>query len=99
MLPIKRFVVEGHSMEPLIKGGQGVLINRFAYLFSQPKVGDIVALKAPRRPNKLLLKRVEKALEGNRYIVVGINKVDSTDSRQFGWVSSKDILGKIWLKY
>ena len=99
MLPIKRFVVKGHSMEPLIKEGQGVLINRLAYLFSQPKVSDIVALNAPNIPNKLLLKRVEKVLKNNKYIVVGINKVDSTDSRQFGWVSSKDILGKVWLRY
>lgn len=33
----------GVSMEPGINNGQQVLINRYAYLLVQPKVGDVVA--------------------------------------------------------
>ncbi len=34
--------VVGSSMEPTLYNGQKILVNRFAYVISKPKVGDIV---------------------------------------------------------
>lgn len=38
----QRTKVIGNSMEPQFKEGDQLLINRFAYIFSQPKANDII---------------------------------------------------------
>ena len=83
-------------MEPLFKSGDRIIINPISYLFSQPQPGDIVAL---RDRGKILLKQIKKVYAGNKYFVVGINKVDSTDSRNFGKVKRAQIVGKFFTKY
>lgn len=48
--------------------------------------------------NRFLIKRITKidpSVDGEKYIVSGDNKKDSLDSRIFGWISKKDILGKV----
>jgi len=35
--------VQGDSMDPAVKGGSHVLINRMAYFFGNPDAGDVVA--------------------------------------------------------
>ena len=47
--------------------------------------------------NKYLVKRITK-VDGEKYFVSGDNKNDSLDSREFGWISKGDILGKVILK-
>lgn len=84
-------------MSPTLQSGQIVLVNRIPYLFSKPKLSDIVALKDPR-DGKILIKRISKinsAKQNLRYFVVGDNKAESTDSRGFGWITKKDIIGKV----
>ena len=86
-------------MEPLFKAGDRVVINRLAYLFSQPKPGDIVAVKHPKERNKILLKKIKKYAPNNTYFVVGENKSDSEDSRFFGKVGKNLIFGKVLFRY
>lgn len=47
-LTTARAIVEGPSMQPNFYTGQLVVINRFAYYFSQPQRGDVVVLHSPR---------------------------------------------------
>lgn len=42
-----RAIVEGSSMDPNFATGQLVIVNRFAYYFSQPARGDVVVLHNP----------------------------------------------------
>lgn len=91
MLLLSRFIISGHSMEPFIKNGQTVLVSSIPYFFSKPKTGDIVAFK---KEQKVFIKRITKT-DGERYFVSGDNKKDSLDSRRFGWVSKRDIVGKV----
>ena len=98
MLPIKRFITQGHSMQPLFNPGDKVIINRWAYLFSSPKAGDIVAIQVRSKGGKILLKKIEKD-RGQRYFVIGLNTSDSTDSRSFGPIPKKQIIGKILTTY
>src|SRR5437773_1485427 len=46
-LSTARAIVEGPSMQPNFYTGQLVIVNRFAYYFSQPQRGDVVVLNNP----------------------------------------------------
>ena len=80
-------------MAPTFREGDNVLVSSIPYFFSNPKVGDIVILKR----EKYIIKRITKMRNG-KFFLVGDNKKESTDSRNFGWVSEKEILGKVIVK-
>jgi len=54
LLPIK---VQGPSMLPTYRDGSVNFVNRIAYKFSEPKRGDVVAVRFTG-PNMMLMKRV-----------------------------------------
>ncbi len=88
---LARFKVSGHSMEPRIKNGEEVLVTGIIYLFKKPKISDIVAFK---KDKKVLIKRIIR-IDGDKYFVAGDNTNDSLDSKTFGLISKKQILGKV----
>lgn len=85
--------IEGHSMLPTLSPGQLVLVSSLPYLFSNPRIGDIVVFTHPKE-NILYIKRLKKIID-EKYFVVGDNHVDSHDSREFGFIERKDIVGKV----
>jgi len=93
MLLLSRFKIIGHSMEPTILQGQTVLVSLIPYLFSKPKINDIVALRE-RKSGKVFIKRIVK-VDREKYFVSGDNKKDSMDSRRFGWINKEEIVGKV----
>lgn len=81
-------------MQPTVKDGTAVLVNRLAYLFKKPKIGDIVVLKR----QKYIIKRIaaiNPSADGEQVFVIGDNKKESVDSRHFGWIKKNNILGKV----
>ena len=98
LLPFDRYVVEGESMAPSLSPSERVFVNRAAYWFSKPKAGDLVVLRDPREPERLLIKRIDEA-HGNSFEVAGDNTAASTDSRTFGPVLRNLIVGKVWFRY
>ena len=89
--------VRGQSMEPLCKEGDFVLLDKLSYLVFRPSIGDTVVLRHPQEESRLLLKYVVREKLGENqyfYWVEGINKEGSSDSRSFGWVPRKMIVGK-----
>lgn len=84
------FVVEGDSMLPILKNGDGILIDQDAKF----GVGDIVLSKHPFKKSITLLKRISEIDQNGNYFLVGDNPSESTDSRTFGALSAKHILGK-----
>lgn len=86
-------------MEPLLNAGDRIMINNLAYLFSKPKLGDIVAFQAENQRGYILLKKIDKCLPYNHYFLVGVNENDSLDSRQFGPIKRGQILGKYLATY
>ncbi len=93
MIPLFKFKIEGSSMSPTFESGDVVLVNRLSYLFGKPKIGDLVVL----RKNKYIIKRISKIKE-NQFFVIGDNERESTDSRSFGWIKKKEIIGKVMFK-
>ena len=92
-----RFVVSGKSMEPKFYNGDKLFVSERFYKLRKPRVGDAVIIKDPR-DKRLILKRIE-SIEGKKYFVRGDNIEWSTDSRAFGAVHFKDIVGKVIVKY
>ena len=52
--------VEGQSMAPTLEDQDRLIVNKFAYLsaIGEPKIGDIVMLYYPNKPEKSFVKRV-----------------------------------------
>ncbi|MCH8850829.1 MAG: nickel-type superoxide dismutase maturation protease [Chloroflexi bacterium] len=98
LLPFDRFIVEGESMAPSVSPGERVFVIKAAYWFGKPMPGDLVVLRDPRKPERLLIKRIDEA-HGNSFEVAGDNVDASTDSRTFGPVPASLILGKVWFRY
>jgi nickel-type superoxide dismutase maturation protease len=99
LLPLARYRVEGESMAPSLAPGARVIVNRLAYRLGRPKRGDLVVLRDPRAPERLLLKRIDGARAGGAWPVLGDNAAASTDSRAFGPVGRELIVGKVLFQY
>ncbi len=76
-------------MEPAIRKGTKVLVNRLSGI----RVGDVIALRHPQK-NLVILKRITQ-IKDDGYVVEGDNKEKSSDSRQFGLIEKKLIIGKV----
>jgi len=90
----RRLEIEGESMLPTLAPGDRVLVLSIG----APRPGDLVALRDPRRRDRIIVKRVE-AIDADRYRVVGDNRAASTDSRTFGSVPRSEILGRVAYRY
>ena len=84
------FLIEGNSMAPTLLDGHSVLIDPRARI----EAGDIVLARHPYKQSVKILKRIDKINTDGSYELAGDNEAESTDSRTFGPILSKDILGK-----
>ena len=87
-------------MSPFLKPDTLILVNRLSYFFMKPKVEEVVVIKNPNKKDheiKYLVKRIKK-IEENKYFVQVDNLRKSIDSRNFGFISKNDILGKVIAK-
>lgn len=50
--------VEGRSMLPTLEDQDRLIVNKMAYLWEKPRVGDIVMVASPHEPDTILVKRV-----------------------------------------
>ena len=85
------FLVEGDSMSPTLNSGEAVLIDPRAKI----DVGDIVLADHPYKSTVTILKRVAEVNADGSIRLLGDNDVESTDSRTFGPVSIKSVIGRV----
>ena len=78
-------------MLPILSSGDRVVVDPS----SIPVVGDIVVAYHPYKRSVSIVKRVVDILPNGRFVLLGENLDDSTDSRQFGSIAGKDIYGKV----
>lgn len=90
-----RFIVQGKSMEPTFKEGDRLFTLP---LLTSPRQGDVVIIKHPFI-DKYIVKRIEQKRDDGNIMVTGDNCNESEDSRSFGAIRRKDIIGKVWFDY
>lgn len=50
--------VEGYSMLPTLHDQDRLIVNKMAYRWGKPRVGDVVMVASPHEPDTMLVKRV-----------------------------------------
>lgn len=55
---VQSYYVDGASMEPGLHTGQFVMVNKTAYLFSEPQRGDVIVFHNPQNTSQDYIKRV-----------------------------------------
>jgi signal peptidase I len=63
-----RIRVDGASMEPTLQSGEFVIVNKLAYVFGEPKIGDVIVFHFPRDPEQEYIKRVI-GLPGDQVVI------------------------------
>jgi nickel-type superoxide dismutase maturation protease len=91
---VLRLEIEGDSMLPALRAGDRVLVLRTGRLGA----GQIAAVRDPRRPSRVVVKRVAGPAPGG-WRVLGDNPARSTDSRVFGAVSRDLVVGRVVYRY
>ena len=97
LLPFANFIVADESMAPALLPGDGVIVWRKPFR-GRVGEGDIVVLHDPTEPKRLLVKRVASLADGLA-TVLGDNTAVSRDSRSFGPVPVRLILGRVAYRY
>ncbi len=101
------FIVNGASMEPTFENGDYLIVDEFSYHFRAPEKGEVIIFRYPLDTSKFFIKRVvglpgetleidgkEIALGEDEYFVVGDNTAASSDSRRWGPVPKKFVIGR-----
>lgn len=84
-------------MTPILSPGDTVLASPLPYLFSNPKINDVVVCHDPKS-KIIIVKRIVK-IEKKMFFVSGDNPKESTDSKTFGSIKRRDIIGKVIYKF
>ena len=105
---VRRVKVEGRSMAPAFLPGDCLVVVKpasrsLSALFGGApgvKPGEVVAVRDPRHPGRVLVKRVS-SVDGNAGTVevLGDARQASTDSRTFGPVPMSSVLGRAVYRY
>lgn len=90
-LPWLRVAVEGVSMVPAVAPGDWLLVRRT----SRVAPGDVVVV---RLGGRVMVKRVARAADGGWW-VLGDNAAASDDSRAYGAVPPRDVVGVVRWRY
>ena len=93
----RRVLVEGESMSPSLLPNESLFVKDDYYNNHLPQIGDIVLLKHPKEPQRVIVKRIHKIQDGNIF-VTGDNPPKSTDSRHFGSIRRQNIIAKVTSK-
>jgi nickel-type superoxide dismutase maturation protease len=104
--PLARYVVQDGSMRPTLRPGDRLLVWRWRWLRG-PRPGDVVVARDPELPGLHVVKRVA-AVPGQAYagvtgrggyVLLGDDPSTSRDSRSFGRVPLRLIVGRVVYRY
>lgn len=81
-------------MLPLLKPGDEILIDPYAYHRYLPQIDDIIVAKHPQKRQLTIVKRIT-AIKDNQYFLMGDNRNASTDSHDWGTIELSNIYGRV----
>jgi len=85
--------VTGESLSPFFLHGDYVLVVKLSYVVRRLKAGDVVVFRHP--VYGVMIKRLEQlSTDGEELYVLGSHP-DSNDSRRFGPVHRRWLIGKV----
>jgi len=85
--------VTGESLSPFFLEGDFVVVSKIPFVLRKIKAGDIVVFRHPGYGT--MIKKVERiSPDGEEIYVVGTHP-ESTDSRQFGPLQRRQLIGKV----
>jgi signal peptidase I len=90
---LKLLKVSGNSLLPLYRDGDFVLVSKIPYLFGAIRRGDVVVFR--HDVYGTMIKKVESIAPDKDEIMVIGTQENSVDSRRFGVISERDVLGKV----
>ncbi|HEX4219739.1 MAG TPA: nickel-type superoxide dismutase maturation protease [Acidimicrobiales bacterium] len=98
---VSRVEVSGVSMAPALLPGDRLLVVRWPRLVARwPAPGEVVAVRDPRQPARVLIKRIGSVDRlGGTVEVLGDQASASTDSRTFGPVPRSAVVGRAIYRY
>lgn len=98
---VRRVEVSGSSMAPALLPGDRLVVICLPWPRQPwPKLGAVVALRDPRLPGRILIKRVSAVHRGLGTLeVLGDDRAASTDSRVFGPVPRSSLVGRAVYRY
>ncbi len=82
-------------MEPTVRDGDWLLTRRTR---RAPRPGELVIATDPREPARLLVKRV-RSVVGDTVALAGDHADASTDSREYGPIPARSVVGQPVLRY
>jgi signal peptidase I len=97
------FIVSGASMVPTFQDGDYLIVDELTYRFREPEAKEVIIFKYPKDPSKYFIKRViglpgetvnGTKLDVDQYYVEGDNRDASSDSRSWGPLPRKLIVGR-----
>jgi len=108
VLPIRLFIaqpfiVNGASMVPSFQSGDYLIVDEITFRLRDPKRNEVIIFKYPKDPSKYFIKRIIGLpgdtvdgiiLTASQYFVEGDNRNASSDSRIWGPVERKLIIGR-----
>ena len=99
--------ISGESMAPTLKSGQRALFIKqspgrgLLRIFGDKWLGKVVLVQRINSSGArdfYQVKRVTEIKDG-KFFVTGDNAEASTDSREFGWLTAEEIVGKLLIKF
>jgi signal peptidase I len=90
---LKLLKVSGDSLQPLYQAGDFVLLFKIPSLFGMVKPGDVIVFR--HEAYGVMIKMVECVVPDKDEIFVAGTHDDSVDSRRFGAISNKEVIGKV----
>lgn len=100
-LGVDIYFVPSISMHPILKPGEFILVDSWAYQKHLPQKKDIVVFQQ-NNEKQWLVKRIATWPNGSlsidgKYYLLGDNAKSSVDSRRFGGIPQEQIQGKVKL--
>jgi signal peptidase I len=91
-----RVAVSGHSMEPGLLDGDWILVEPTQALV---RPGDVIVARDPRKPDRLLLKRVLELDAAGPLMLAGDHPAHVNEANAIGPVDPNLVVGRPWFRY